>query len=637
MNLYLAEYDHQVQEFLDQPEAQEGVWVALGPSAMHYLSSRGIPYAIPEDFITREEIEAVCVSQFELLTQVCRKLDNILLEDDPFLKQWGIRPFYFHLWQLGQMFDLLLSRTLTLKRMVEHFPEARVNAHLGTRETWSLSDLCFPLEGNLWGQLLNLSGWSFPVRLWPEKKIGRDQAKGAARAKSGGESFNFKVFLSSLSQTNPGRHSWVFSIRRRWWRNLWNIWQHGRSGKKCGVVICNGLYEWSSILPDLITKGHAVYCFYGENLLNMDHPTGYTGSTRVLQVNPLWDKFREGLPPLPVDFISLIQDRLDFIIEKGAIVAQHVVKNLEEFFSGKKIAALLISVGTDFGSYVAKQYCRVKNIRVLAWQHGAEWYNQRISQRIDLLDLVSCDLMLVYGDAVKNGYTSSPIAREEKSEIISVGMPSLKALREISPISCDREIRILWVCGGYYKDWWYCGFSPPQSDRFYYQEQIVFLNNILELVNNYPKLSVTVKLYHSAKFNPPWVTEISNMDKVKIVLTTPNFTELLPEHDLVIIDSPTTTLLQAVATKLPVFVSMSVIRWPDEAIKLLRKRACCAEGATDLMKSLNQFIENGACSFNVADEKFLTQYGTHNGNGDQVALSIMEKLLNDNSSTPDQS
>ncbi len=86
MNLYLAEHDYQIEDFLGEAKNHRDIWVALGPSAMHYLSRRGIPYKIPEDFISREEIEEACVAQFEVLTRICRELDNILLNDGVFLK-----------------------------------------------------------------------------------------------------------------------------------------------------------------------------------------------------------------------------------------------------------------------------------------------------------------------------------------------------------------------------------------------------------------------------------------------------------------------------------------------------------------------------------------------------------------------
>ncbi|MDP3181679.1 MAG: hypothetical protein Q8M54_02535 [Desulfobaccales bacterium] len=629
MDLYLAEYDYQVADFTAPGEVNKGQWVALGPSAMHYLSRRGISYRIPEDFISREEIEEACVAQFEVLTRICRELDNILLKDDPFLKAWGIKPFFSHLWQLGQLLDLLLSRTLILKKICEHYPGATVHTHQGDPQNWSLFGLGFSFEENLWGRLLNLPGWEVTVLTRPERRNKKKPQEELKPTKNGFLPIRLKPFLSSLLRATPWGLSLGQSIHKGWWRNIWNILKPGKFGKRCGVIVGNGLYEWAGILPELMARGHPVYFLYTVDLKKGTCGSEVLGKSRPETLNSLWDKFRQALPHLPIDFTSIIKDRFEFIVEKVPVLAQGLVRNLEGFYSGKKIKALLISAVPDFSSYVMKQYCRKKNVRVLSWQHGAEWYDKRMSQRNDLTHLVGCDLMLVYGDAVKNGYKSSPLPEAEKCQLVSVGMPSLKPLRDISPVNPEGKIRILWPYGGYYKNSWYCGFSPPQSDRVYYQEQMIILQNIMELISKNKKISVTVKLYNSSAYNPPWVEELTNHEMVRIILNRPNFTELLPQHDLVIIDSPTTTLLQAVATKLPVFALMSVIRWPQEAITLLEKRAYCAERAEDLMKGLKQFIEKGTYPGEVTNDEFLKQYGTHDGNGHQVALSLMEKILHD--------
>ncbi len=631
MDLYLAEHDYQIEDFLGEAKNHRDIWVALGPSAMHYLSRRGIPYKIPEDFISREEIEEACVAQFEVLTRICRELDNILLNDVVFLKKWEIRPFFFHLWQLGQLLDLLLRRSLTLKRIFAHFPGARVHVHSGASQNWSLFGLGFALEENLWGQLLTLPGWGAQIQIRPERLNGIKYEKELLLADSRFWGRKLKTFLSLVSRVNPLCHSLRQSLLAGWWGNLWNILGLGKLREKGGALVCNGLYEWAGILPDLITQGHPVYFFYAQDLQRGIPVLESSKRAEPANFKPLWDKFRKAFPQLPVDVTPIIRDRFDFIMEKAPVIAQGVVKNLEKFFSGKKIKALLIFAGVDFCSYVVKQYCRKKNIRVLSWQHGAEWFDKRMSQRNDLLNLVSCDSMLVYGDAVKKGYASSPLAKEEKCQVVSVGMPSLNKLMAISPAAPEEKMRILWVYGGYYKNSWYCGFSPPQSDGIYYQEQMVILQNILELEKKYKQVSVTVKLYNSAVFNPPWVNELANREKIRTVIEKPSFVDLLPQHDLVIVDSPTTTLLQAVATKLPVFVLMSVIRWPDEAISLLRKRAYCAESAEELMKALNRFLENGTRSFDVNNEDFLKQYATHDGHGKKMALSLTEMILNDES------
>ena len=123
------------------------------------------------------------------------------------------------------------------------------------------------------------------------------------------------------------------------------------------------------------------------------------------------------------------------------------------------------------------------------------------------------------------------------------------------------------------------------------------------------------------------MTELNGLGRVRIVHNKPNFVELLRESDVVIIDSPTTTLLQSMATTLPVFVSMGLLRWPGNAVELIKKRAYCADNATELMDMLEGFIRSGDYRCDVKNVEFLREYGIHEGNSKITALSLINRYL----------
>ncbi|MFH1429683.1 MAG: hypothetical protein ABIH39_08070, partial [Candidatus Margulisiibacteriota bacterium] len=54
-----------------------------------------------------------------------------------------------------------------------------------------------------------------------------------------------------------------------------------------------------------------------------------------------------------------------------------------------------------------------------------------------------------------------------------------------------------------------------------------------------------------------------------------SFTDLLPLADVVVIDLPSTVLLQALTTSKPVFVYTGHLHIDDRAQKLLSRRASC--------------------------------------------------------------
>jgi len=153
-----------------------------------------------------------------------------------------------------------------------------------------------------------------------------------------------------------------------------------------------------------------------------------------------------------------------------------------------------------------------------------------------------------------------------------------------------------------------------------------------KLLSNYSELYLTIKLAPSkfSPIDPPWIDDIFHTERVNIIKYNPSFVQLLPEHNIVIIDSPTTTLLQALATKLPVFVLLSAIRWPNFIVSLIEKRAVCANSADDLMKSVNDYIKTFRYPADINNVEFLNNFGNfHSHNSLQIVEKTILKILNE--------
>ncbi len=104
------------------------------------------------------------------------------------------------------------------------------------------------------------------------------------------------------------------------------------------------------------------------------------------------------------------------------------------------------------------------------------------------------------------------------------------------------------------------------------------------------------------------------------------FIELLNKHDEVLIDTPTTTLLQVIAKKLPVFVLTSIISLPRPDLSILKKRAVCAER---LMNDLENYLKTDHYHANAENMEFLKLYGTYkdDGKSDSRAEAIVKRTL----------
>jgi len=633
MNIYLVEHADQAGEILDLNHETQGKWIALGPSAMHYLSKRDIPYSIPEDYCSRETVENVCLSQYKRLDGVCRELDERLWEKDPFLEEWGIRPFGFYLWQLSQLMDGLVSRTKQLEKILEVFRDAHYFVHLGPPQCWGVFGIGFSPKETLWGRILSQPGWDLHLHFLPQREDNIERKQFQNTSDYSSLMFMIKKRLGYLTHGGLIIRSLLKSLQREYINNIRNIWNNQFFKRKgTAIVMLNSEYEWASILPILMQEQYPVYFLSEEGLIH-HNPFEVLYKAEANCTNSCWELFIQSFGPSSINYVEVIRDRFDYIVKNSSAIARRVINYLEHYSASIKLRTMITSSGSNFICAVAKQFCRKKNIKVLCWQYGATWHNEKITQRSDLLNLLACDKMLLAGDSVKSAYHASTVAQEEHCELVSVGMPSLTALSAISIRQENKLVRLLWPFGGYYGNGWYCGFSPPHNDRIYYQEQMVILKKIEDLLTKHPRLSVTIKLYPNSYLNenPPWVDDLVSYERIKIIYDQHNFVDLLGQHNVVIIDSPTTTLLQAVATKLPVFVLMSVIRWSDEAIKRLRRRASVAAKADDLMTSFEDYVQDGTYKGETGDQDFLEKYGIHNNDAMDRALSIVRRSLYENS------
>jgi len=160
---------------------------------------------------------------------------------------------------------------------------------------------------------------------------------------------------------------------------------------------------------------------------------------------------------------------------------------------------------------------------------------------------------------------------------------------------------------------------------------MIIVEGMKRIIKGNNKLSLTLKLYPNADVldeDPPWASSLKGIDLINLIRNPP-FIQLLDSHDAVLTDSPTTTLLQAIATRHPVFVLTSVISLPMVHLPLMRQRAVCADNAETLMKSLELYLQTGNYPADCGNREYIKLYGTHldDGKSSQRALAILEKTL----------
>jgi hypothetical protein len=108
------------------------------------------------------------------------------------------------------------------------------------------------------------------------------------------------------------------------------------------------------------------------------------------------------------------------------------------------------------------------------------------------------------------------------------------------------------------------------------------------------------------------------------------FIDLLPESDVVVIDVPTTTLLQSLTTTKPVFVYTGHLHIDENAFEMLQKRAYCYSDLNEFTKALdNYLLGKNIGEVDLEDTVFLEYYGMHklNGKAGQRAAQLVKSKI----------
>lgn len=633
-NLFLVEHASQVQDLLSRGLRDKGNWISLGPSAMWSLDAEGISYRTIEEFYAVEELENLCLGTHERIEWLCNSLDEYLLELSPELREWEMYPFLFYIFPLTILFDGLIGRIFQLRAVLNTYPNHTVWVHTAPDCEWGAFDITFSNEETLWGRLLSLPGWDRNIE--PVEESGRTDSYSSNFSEKlmnrNDVSGNFKeIIKKSLALSTVARN-----IQSRDWRGLLDL---VRSKSKGSLLINNGVYEWSYTIPILRDKAWRILFandrfFYSGTTNGKARQSGNIES--VIEKNP---ELMACFESHGVSFYPLLKSRFSWILGSVPNQFQQIKLKVEETVKRYRIKGILTAMNTTGVGNAVNQAGRYLGLPVFTWQHGFVTHNRgRITQIREFVDLMTSDVVITFGREVKEAYQL--YSDKFSSNALSIGSGSLDKIKSLSansnqPVNrANHQFvtrRILYVTTGYCENTWYCGFSPPSDDRHFFRSQLLIMESLRDIVETPEyQAEATVKLHPTDSHrDPPWVDTFSKCKGFRIVKNSSSFVELLLASDIIIVDSPTTTALQTVATSKPLFVLMQHIGYPDSAKKMLEKRAICASNVPTLMEALNSYLRTDLYSADVDNNEFLKAYGNYldDGKSAERAVEVIEDYI----------
>ena len=365
--------------------------------------------------------------------------------------------------------------------------------------------------------------------------------------------------------------------------------------KMKNILAIDALYEWSHVINSAhFNRKYSIeYLFF-----NYESPSFVNNDEKIFEI------LNQGLT---------FNNYLIFDIKKQSKIitkSLYRFKNLKEYYCLylNRFHCLLNTVFVKPEHNFLAHLANYLKIPVLTWQHGEMGSYIDIFQ--ESIETRYSNIYFCYGDGVAERY-SGLISKSALKEVVPVGNLSKKCLSYKSEY-------ILYATGKW------TGVVSPFFENFDTDSKLFITQvKIIEFLDNL----VNVRSIFKASNQPNQNLVLFKCNLVEVNYNSP-FTELVANASLIILDTPTTTLIEAVSTDKPIFVISGLMpgKWNNvRFIELLKKRALVFESADDLLRALDLFLNFNIYDADVNNREFYHHYASKLNNS-EVINSIINKI-----------
>ena len=599
-----------------------GKVVALSPEAMDSLDRMHLPYTTPEDYCSVEAIREMGEQNFARTERLCNDIDDYLrLKLSTQLDSPAPQMARMHFYDLKILTDVVGTRVSIIGRVLEGEKPSKV-LFFRTRpqrpgedfdfDHESVYSLVIPLVCGSVGTPFTVLGTekvSFPsvdTALWKRLIYTLVGRKMVARARL---ALAISPRLTRGRSKAKGRPR-VLLINAN--PELLEVVRHCQQRKQYDFVTSQG---W--------LKGKTSPAEPGQT--GMGLAKGLTPDARALwEDKKAQEQWRAHFVFDGLDCWPVVEGRIRRLITRSLPVTFATWLRARVRFGVDPCVSVLLSTFLSAQERAIAAAARETGVPVLLYQHGGGYGWRRLPMHF-YLEGRFMDYFAAYGEGAARHFARTAPPGSSQPRTFSVGSCSLDRLAErLQSPEGKGEVHakyglepgkrlVLYVVDvfggsrGYYPNYY--------PDTWYYAHQ----KDMAAVLARHPEFQCLVKLPSGNNAQNPLGGYIGRLGADHIrVADTGRFSDLLPAADAVIIDYPSTTLLEALVTGKPVLVLVDsrVLAFDESAMKLLRKRARVASTPQELMELVQGFLGNGMPHDDFsADNEFLREYGTHLGDG----------------------
>lgn len=639
------ESEIQVVDFLENHSASYtgAKIIAVSPFAVFELDKRKITYSVPEEYHNSRDLYAIGTSNYGKTEDMCRIMDDALKDASKSASVNDIRPALFSYYSIKVLVDAVSFRAFQIARILEKekpdevvFYESRTFP-FGITETAPF--LMFDNRESLYSKVLALSGEKYGnIRFTPIPSAQDAPAPSDTSQKHFSSMSHITRSFKLAIQSYESIYSLAYDCKYYGFKNA--LYYRFLSGKKKPILLFGAPYNWDLCLDDLMANGLWPIIRVRDDL------EYWLGRKGKLDFNP--DEVVAGLKNDTsfrmmfvfdgVDLFPIFESRVAYLtmdLTSACFAAYFDTRRALKRGNARFFVTSTLATCT---SQAAAKAAKELSVPVVAWQHGNCGYMEQ--PMVYYCDILPSDAMLVFGPGVVSKYDGVEKGRVSmkmdgvRARLIPVGSTRLEALierfssaeKEKSSVKNPSMKTILYVTTAFQQNNLYLSAPPVLSDIGLFRMQ----KEIVDALGSLRNSRIIVKTHDNAvcRETPLRVyAALKGYSNMEVIRNEKKFSDLLPEADVVVIDFPSTVLLESLATKKPIFVFMPFQPLDAMARELLERRAFTYDSLSLLLSDVRSFVEEGArpSKADLLNYEFMKSFGS-GFNGKRASINAVEFL-----------
>lgn len=524
----------------------------------------------PEQYYDERDLEKEGIANFDRVDKLCYLIDQAIQHELPLARKTDLRPARSNFFSLKNLYDGFYIRAFQLQHILNKEQPHRVFYFKMPQP--DLQQERFSFTESLYAPVLE----NLATHLGIHCECLREVKFHSAAVKNGNSLPLHYRIKRAFSKNN---------------RRIQDLIGPFHQGKTQGSVLCLDFnYNIPFMVRELANNGFSVWIWDNNNKPKQLYKLIKTAALE----EPGITFYPEKIPQIKetvlslseikdlwnwkgCDYWAIAQPRLERIFDVCLPDALKYSTWSEKIFQEIQPDVLLASNLVDIRSHTIANSARRQGIPILVSPHGCIG-NAHIP--IILFQNEPANGYLCFGEGTakyfkrySQGSPWTTVSGAPMIEHATQKAPSRRSIRRALKLNPDRAV-ILYLITAMTGNHRYISYQQP-SDSDYFGIQ----RRITSVLGSHSEYQVVIKNHPASPYFPlkTWILR-EKWSHIK-TLSEPPFSELLNLADTVIIDTPTTTLLQALQRECSIYVFNNCFRWEPNTIQALQQ---CVFYANDI-------------------------------------------------------